>query len=394
MKHKRNESGAHHILALLIIVIVLAVGFAGYRVFSKNKPGGSTDTTVSESDALADFKFTRLPFDVEDIGSVAPVGEFAGITRETAPNSHYAGNYRHYVFSKEPGVRDYNVYAPSDAKITAFRYSDFTGQYRFNFEVGSAPGVFYFLDHIQSLSAEIEEKLKQAFGGEIPVTSGVEQIPQSISVKAGDVLGKTGLKGIAWDWGLMDPNNCDGITKKDHYHQDMCPLSVYDYLPTDLQEQIKPLAGYWSDPSKGGDGVRKVVNGPTLGKYGHDKAGTLSGAWFQKPKGWENAFFVPDPYVTDGLQIRLAIPELSVFGVWTGIKINDGSNNPDPLKVTPDSGIVAYVLSKNSARDNSEYGVLLVKVNSDESITLETLANTSQVPANPSFTASAVTIKR
>ncbi len=300
-----------------------------------------------EKQDIKNFKFTRLPFDLADIGSIAPIGEFSGITRQNASMSHFAGGYRHYVFSKEPGKRDYNVYAPSDAKITAMRYSKMSGQYRFNFTIGNQSGpAFYYLDHIQSLSDDLTAKLKESFGGEIPMADTVEQIPKPIEVKAGYVLGKTGFKGIAWDWGMIDPDQCEGILKKDHYMQDMCPLSAFDYLPIELQEQIKPLAGYWADPASGGNGLNKVVNGPVLGAYGHDKAGTLSGAWFQKPKSWENAFFVPDPYAKNGLQIRLAIPELSVFGVFNKIIIDEGSQNPDPLKVTKDSGIVAYVLPK------------------------------------------------
>lgn len=46
------------------------------------------------------FKFQRFPFDLQDVGSVAPIGEFAGIKRETVTDSHFYGNMRHYVFSK------------------------------------------------------------------------------------------------------------------------------------------------------------------------------------------------------------------------------------------------------------------------------------------------------
>lgn len=145
---------------------------------------GQTNEQISQQDVKS-FKFTRLPFDIQDIGSIAPIGEFTGITRQTAATSHFAGGYRHYVFSRDPGKRDYNVYAPSDSKITATRFSKMTGQHRFNFTIGDQDGpAFYYLDHIQSLSPELTSKLKESFGGEIPQIDTVEQLPKPVDVKS------------------------------------------------------------------------------------------------------------------------------------------------------------------------------------------------------------------
>lgn len=393
-----QHQGSQKNIVLVIAVAVLGIGAFSFAYFTRENTDSATSTSKQSNNildkiAIENFQFTRLPFDVENIGAVAPVGEFAGISRQSAAVSHFAGNYRHYIFSKEPGKRAYNVYAPADAYITAFRNDQTTGEFRFDFPINNS-GAFFFLDHIQTLSDEIKAKLAPSFGNPPRFTTAVEQVSPPIMVKAGELLGTTGLKGIAWDWGVMDPNKCEGILKPENYKQDMCPQSVYEYLPTELQTQLRPLAGDWSDPTKGGDGLRPVVTEPILGRYGNDKVGTLSGAWFQKPGSWENAMFYPDPYLAGSLQTRLAIPELSVFGVFNKIIIGAKGVNPNPITVTPNSGIVAYILGKNNQRDTSEYGILLVRVNADESITLETIADTETIPTNLNFSANAVTIQR
>ncbi len=339
----------------------------------------------------AEFKFVRFPFDIKDIGSVAPVGEFSGITRQTASDSHAYGNMRHYIFSKKPGEYAYNVYVPADGEITGFRNEQTTGQFRFNFKIDDRS--FYYFDHIQSLNPEIVEKLKPYFGSPLRFTRGVEEVYPSILVKTGFVLGQTGLKGSAWDWGVIDSSYCRDIIHPEHYYQDRCPRSVYDFMSDEMKDQVALLAGYWVPPPQG-MGLQAVKTTPVLGQYAHDVAGTLSGGWFEEYQSWQNAFFIPDPYEPNTFQIRLAVPELSVFGVWNKIALETGNVNPDPKKVTPASEIVSYVLPLTNARDNSEYGVLLVRVNNDETITVETLSGAVSAPANPQFTNKAMILRR
>ena len=351
----------------------------------KEKPEETPVVTKSE------FKFARFPFDLKDIGSVAPVGEFSGITRQTAASSHFYGNMRHYIFSKKPGEYAYNIYVPADGKITGFRNEQTTGQFRFNFKISDKS--FYYFDHIQSLTPEILEKLKPYFGSPLRFTRGVEQVSPPISVKTDFVLGQTGLKGSAWDWGVIDSSYCQDIIHPEHYYQDPCPRSAYDFMNDEMKAQVSLLAGYWVAPPQG-MGLQAVKTTPVLGQYAHDVAGALSGGWFKEYRDWQNAFFVPDPYEPNTFQIRLAIPELSVFGVWNRIALGTGTVNPDPKKVTLASGIVSYVLPLSNARDNNEYGVLLVRVNKDETITVETLSEATSAPASLQFTNKAMILKR
>jgi len=379
-------------LALLVLIVGLVVFIATRQAYKPTKQDAAPAQSTSQTQPEAkEFRFARLPFDIKDIGSIAPVGEFGGINRQSAPNSHQYGNYRHYIFSKKPGEYAYNVYVPADGKITGFRHHDQTKQFRFDFRINDK--AYYYIDHIQSLSPEILTKLKPLFGDPPRYTQAVEQVEPGISVKAGDILGQTGLVGIAWDWGVMDETNCQDIIHPEHYQQDRCPRSAFDFMTDQMKSDISSLAGYWTPPPNG-LGLQAVKTMPILGQYAHDKAGTLSGGWFQVLNSWQNAFFVPDSYEPNALQIRLAIPELSIFGVWTRVGIGTGSVNPDPKKVTAQSGIVSYVLGKNNARDNSEYGVLLTRVNNDETTTVETLVNRTTPPSNPAFTSKAITLKR
>lgn len=161
-------------------------------------------------------------------------------------------------------------------------------------------------------------------------------------------------------------------------------------MTDEMKTQAATLAGYWVP----GQGLDPVKTTPVLGQYAHDVAGTLSGGWLKEYKTGNTAFFVPDSYEPNALQIRLSISEFSVFGVWNKIAISSGGLNPDPTTVTPASGIVGYLLGSQNRRDTEDYGILLVRVNSDETITVETLANQTAMPDNPSFSDAAITLKR
>lgn len=399
-------SGIIIALLFLTIVVVLMVSMSNSQNERNNQDDNLADNNEVQRDMnedqdqanfptnneVSNFKFERFPFDIENIGSVAPIGEFAGINRSNVSMSHFYGNMRNYVFSKFPGEYEYNVYAPSDGLIVGFRNNEMSGEFRFNFEIDS--NTFYYLDHIQSLSPEIIEKLEPMFGSPLRFTNAVEGFSPGIEVKAGDIIGKTGLKGIAWDWGMIDANACDDILFPEHYMQDQCPTSVYDYFTDEMKEQIEPIAGaYGFDKNTSSGNFQKVETTPILGKYAHDIDGTLSGGWFQE-YDYRNAFFVPDSYQPNMLQIRLGMPDLSLLGVWNKIAIGTGNVNPDPKLVTPESGIVSYVLGQQNRRDTSEYGVVLVRVNEDQTITIETLPNLTQAPSNPSFSSNAITLKR
>lgn len=246
------------------------------------------------------------------------------------------------------------------------------------------------------MSDDIVAKLAPQFGSPVKYTNGLEQLKPGVPVKAGDILGKTGLKGVAWDWGFIDQRACGDIINPEHYKQDQCPTSVWDRLTPEMQTQVSEIAGYWADPTRGGSGLEKVTNGKPLGQYAHDVEGTLSGGWLFSTnieEGYKNAFFNPDSYNPGQLQIRLGIPELDLLGIWRKIPIGT-TVNPDPKTVTPASGIVVYTLSQPYARDTTEKGILLVRVNQDNTITLEALANVQTAPANPTFSSKALTLKR
>ncbi len=49
---------------------------------------------------------------------------------------------------------------------------------------------------------------------------------------------------------------------------------------------------------------------------------------------------------------------------------------------------------KNYARDTVESGMLLVRINSDSTITIEAIANAVDGPANPTFSSKALTLRR
>ena len=363
-------------------------------------PGISEEPKLSQEPALSptpdsspvvEFaQFKRLPFDIENVSAVAPIGGFEGIhTRSNPKLGRPYGMERHVIWHKTPG-KPYNVYAPATAYISSVRKS-IVGHYGLNFQMW---GDSHFrFDHIHTLDTELKSEITSQLGEVWEETASFLSLPSPILVHEGDVLGQTGVYADSsnWDWFVEDRTNHEGVIAPEHYWSSIFSYSrsVYDLCTDGVKEQLRSLAGKPGEPQKGE---------PILGQFGSDIPGTLSGTWFyavtNDPR-WGPKLAIFRPYHMDSskVEIKLAIPELDVYGVWIINPGESGNVNPDPASVTSESGIVYYLLDSGTYY-TEELGLLIVKVNTDSTITIETHRDEFDPEDFGDFTGGELTLSR
>lgn len=360
---------------------------------SSGSAGGSGGNAVASSSVT----ITRLPFDASNVGAIQPLGGLGSGGRSNPELGHPYGNERHFIKHKSTQT-PYNVYAPATTKITAFRKSDLTSQWRFNMEIDS--DTFVFVDHLTSAAASIESAIAAQFGGSVPATSGTNMLSPPISIIAGDLLGQTGPgtgPGGAWDYGAVDPGYAAGITTPANYFSETYQYarSPYDFATDAAKAQMESLFGDWDLQTSS---FTPRLGAPPQGTYGNDSAGTLQGNWFYDiafSTTWGPNLAVFSPYYLNvsKLQIRLAIPDLDIYGVFYDLAMNNAGNiNPNPKNVNSSSGIVYYHLPNSYG--GSENGLLMVRYNSNGTLTIETHNGSTDTAAFPNFGAGALTLTR
>lgn len=344
------------------------------------------------------YRFTNLPFKIANVGAVSPLGGIGQVTRSQTGSGHPYGDERHFIWHKEPlGRALYNVYAPGEGTFSAFKLTNappYGRQYQLYFRIDN--NRLYYLAHINELESTLEAKIRKSLGGTISESNNPIPMDNSIAVLAGDLLGKTGATNVNWDWGLADNTYSKGITYPDHYtglgagHA----RSVYDLATVGVKAQLRQLSGLWNSTDQS---FTTRIGDPPLGILGSDVKGTLSGIWFQSYE------FNPYPHVAlfspysldaSKLQILLEIPDLDLFGGYQNSSRSDEIEALDgvslrPADIIPSSGIVGYYL-----HNGTEDGVLMIRVNTNETITLEAIRGIQTMPDTFAFSNRAITLKR
>lgn len=341
-KHRRPESGfAHPVLALLVLVVIGVVGFAGWRVFSKNSnnkspskilssDASSLDKAIAAGKSLSsnnckgsnETQFTHLPMDANDFSLLIPYGLTVG--GHVTPIDH---QYFQPTIFQSPKDK-YPVYAMADSQITNIEVhppeNGSKGRIRLVFTVSCT--FLYYYDLVTSVQPGIDDK----------------HLP--ISVKAGQLIGHIGgqtLDFAVWNTkkpltGFVDPSNYDGEAWK-IYTADPFPY----YTPA-LRQIVKS-----KDPR---------TAEPIAGKIDYDVDGKLIGNWFEKGTGGysgngqshdPNYFkthlsFAPDLY--DPTYFRVSIGSLYTLSNQSDMQHVTSTNSPQPQDVSPQTGLVKYVL--------------------------------------------------
>lgn len=341
MKRKHNQSGFHHVVLLLIIIVLGAVGFVGFRVFNKAKSNsGSTSNILASNDSAADkaikagkrlssnkcqgtdkLTFTHLPMNPDDFGFLIPYGDVIG--GHVTPIDH-----QYFTPAKYNSPRDsYPVYAMADATITDIqpRTNDRGTEYRFVF-THSCTSLYYY-DLVTSLSGKVKEAYGKHEDINIPVTAG-DQI--------GAIGGQT-LDFALWDTtkpltGFINPASYDGEDWK-MYTAD--PFPSYTLQLRALLTERDPRTAQ-----------------PIAGKIDHDIDGKLVGNWFVSDSGGYSGTGPRDGYWKTHLSITPNVYDPSVFIISLGdfggqaLQFIAIGNTPNPAGVGVDTGLVKYDLTK------------------------------------------------
>jgi len=336
--------------------------------------------------------FTSPFFPTDLITEILPMGKVSVTSGHVTPTDHL------YVHRDVPAGADIEyVLAPADGAIVHIQR--FNQDKLLDRENQSSPMVpdyrlifmhsctfFTIFIHLGELAPAVAEKT-----GEIPFgDSWLSNKSVPIQVKAGEPIAKFGQLGN--DWSVHDANsNLAGFVVPEHYDRwepwkihTVDPFQFYDEpLKSDLLSKV----------------VRKIE--PRAGKIDYDVEGTIAGNWFMEgtvdysgnvdpgtPRYWNGHLSIAYGYI-DPTQVRIAI------GFDTGINDNlycrvcNGAygvrgNEPDPMTVGPESGLVKYELM--SRRDEgfedaireqlgtTSLGTFLVQHLGDRTIRIEVIA--------------------
>lgn len=344
-KYNKSQLGfAHPFMALIIIVVLTVIGFAGWRVYNKKSNGASGQPTskILNSNASADDKaisagkmlsgghckgsgettFTHLPMNASDFSLLIPYGLTVG--GHVTPIDHQY--FQPTVFQSAKDA--YPVYAMADSQITGIEVhppeNGSNGRIRLVFTVSCT--FLYYYDLVTS------------------VEPGIDAAHLPISVKAGQLIGHIGgqtLDFAVWNTrkplsGFVNPPNYDGEGWK-IYTAD--PFPYYTPALRQIVESKDPRTAK-----------------PIAGKIDYDIDGKLIGSWFQKGTGGysgsnqshdQNYFkthlsFAPDLY--DPAYFRVSIGSLYTLPNQTDMQHVTLTNSPNPKDVSVKTGLVKYDL--------------------------------------------------
>ncbi len=394
-----NQSGFAHLGLIAIIIAVLgAVGFVGFRVVKKQDKNQSSTNSIVDN-RLKDCKgtgpvaMTHMPMDMKDVQTVIPIGALAGA--HVTPIDHL------YFYPTDMQNRDAApVYAMADGTIISYQERTQSvdtgkaqkGEYRI--EIQHNCDIVSYFDLLTSLDESVKSQLREGSG-------------QNIPVKAGQEIGRVGAQSLdtaIYNYGMK----LEGFVNPKSYEAEPWKIHTDDFFKYFNEDQRSQMLA---------KNLRKAE--PRAGKIDYDIAGKLIGNWFEVgtngyagPKesqngrnsgdgrGYWSGHFSIAPDVIDPTITNLS------FGNYQGqakqFSAKDGSK--DPANISKSDGIVTYELVNFTnpspsptggvmMRDPSVQGVALLEVLDNNQMKLEVFPGKTATQVN-GFTNAAKTYER
>jgi hypothetical protein len=350
---KRQQGFAHPFFLLILLIVIVIIGVTFYRVAHKpndtqaasgNSQLGNRNSTdpVEKGKALSNGQcegkgssaLTHAPMDINDIGTIEPMGLMLGGHVTPVDHEYYYGK------KLDAALDTYPVYADGDGFVVAIMAAP-NGDHQ-NWWVTIAHSCTFLTNYnlITNISQNLKNKLPADWG---PNSNGGIKI----QVKAGDIIGYVGGQSLdyqVWDTtktlkGLLHPtayNNAEPW--KIHT---VAPL---DYFTTAVKNQILPKYALKSEPRDG--------------KIDYDVEGQAVGSWFL---AGSNGYLGTDGAKTSNYykgHLSLAYfyldPSVEEFSIG---EYNGGDamqfavkDNTDWRKITPSSGLVKVELASPDPR--------------------------------------------
>lgn len=166
MKLRHNQSGIAHLVPIIIILLIVAIGAVGWFVFSKQK----TTSNSNSGDGYVGWSFNGATWQAD---SKAPACEdplVIGAPMDTSKASSvlYPGQVRGGDYKPHGGIgvdnattNNFDVYALRNAYLyRGSRYIE-AGQVQYMFDFLDPCGIMYRYDHLATLSPEFQKYADQ-----------------------------------------------------------------------------------------------------------------------------------------------------------------------------------------------------------------------------------------
>lgn len=217
MNHNRNQQGFHHIALLLMIVVLGVIGFAGWRVFSKNDKSQSSPAAQG---AGSKVQWTLTADGWKASGTLPacpdPLVKFP-VNLSLATSILYPGQYRGGDYKPHGGFRFDNntsnnvtVTAPMDAQVVRGAHYTVGGEDQYSFDFIASCGYMYRFGHILTLDPKLQaiaDKLPKNTEGDSRDTA-VNPIDfkagEAVATAVGLVKGDRNTINVFVDWGMYD----------------------------------------------------------------------------------------------------------------------------------------------------------------------------------------------
>jgi len=382
--YKGQKGFAHPIFLIFFILVLGVVGFAGWKVFQKNKslPTKTASGQTLIYDQVASRQLTDghcsgagsvaigPPMPLDQVSFILPYGLVVGGHVTPVDHQYYNG------LLANKSLRDtYDVIAPADGTLVSIQHRgskvntpphtvDNPSSDEYRLTIVHTCSFITTLDLQTSLSNELKAKLPKDF-------DPMKGWNGEIKVKKGDLLGRIGgqtLDFFVWDLskpltGFINP---DQYSKAEAWKVYTAPVS--NYYDKSIKDEV--IAKY----------VRTAA--PIDGKIDYDIDGKLVGNWFlQGTYGyagnasghagggnyWIGHLSVVPDFIDPSI-FNLSIGNYGSYKAPTATDQDLGSvdnsgaaqfttkaNAPDPAKVDQSSGLVKYELvQKNYVLPNGQ----------------------------------------
>jgi hypothetical protein len=314
--------------AMIILVVLSAIGFIGFHIHASQARNTSSKTTAVSKDPVFNTACTNNPHptftaDLTDpsyISFIQPMGlggilprfrTFLNINAATAP-------------AKIP------IYAPVDSTFVQGVYKSIKGTTDYDLHFVASCQVWYLVNHVSDPIASIRQALPSTPQTDTRISAD-QLVAHPITFKAGELIGyTTGTNGARnFDFGVYDNNHTNQFANLTRYKDAEGAYSKYltAVCPYDYFTPAKKTVYYSKFGENNLDGP---VPNATCGQINQDVAGSISGMWFagDTSTGVGTINLMVGTYIDQSVQISGS--DISPSGV---LKPSDTSY-ADPAKVT------------------------------------------------------------
>lgn len=269
----RAEKGFSAVEAVIILLVIAALGFGAYFVFSKQKtkdnPQNNNAESLAEEQASVQWNFTGTEWRASGTPPACPDPLFSTpldvgqATSVLYPGQSRGGNYKPHGGFRFDNSQDgkIDVRLPMDAQLTGLvRYIE-GGEIQYLVSFVNSCGIAYRFDHLYTLSPAFQAIAETTPEPKVDDTSGLP-IQNGPKFKAGEllatVIGHPKTANYGMDFGLYDLRQRNEISKNASWaaaHQntdlDMYGVCWLDLLTEPDKTTVKNLpAGDQANGSK------------------------------------------------------------------------------------------------------------------------------------------------